>query len=67
MDIQKIIDLTKDLTCKEALAFLEDGEALASYGITDQGAVEELYNEINSRYEAMVETMRSSSQTNTGR
>ena len=50
--LDKLLTLTEGFTNQETLAFLEDGAALAACGITDQDAVEELYNEINAKYGA---------------
>lgn len=50
--LDKLLTLTEGFTNQETLAFLEDDAALAACGITDQDAVSELYNEINSKYGA---------------
>ena len=48
--LDKLLRITEGFTNQETLAFLEDGAALAAFGITDQDAVDELYNEINAKY-----------------
>lgn len=50
--LDKLLSITEGFTNQETLAFLEDGAALAACGITDQDAVDELHNEINSKYGA---------------
>ena len=50
--LDTLLALTEGFTNQEVLAFLEDGETLAACGITDRNAIDELYNEINSKYGA---------------